>query len=481
MGRRSPAASRAAVVRAEPGSPVAMVGVACIFPPMRDAETPRRAGSRAQDPSHGVTTMPRRSLSSMFPIAGLAAVASCAAESMTARVNCAPDHAGLVLATGFCAQIVADSVGAARHVAIAPNGDILVALRDTANGGVLVLRDTNGDGAADERHKFGPRGGTGIAFFDNHVYFATDTSVVRWAWSEASPTPAGEMETIVTELAVQRGHAAKTIAIAGDGSLYVNIGAPSNACQEQDRQAGSKGQDPCPLLQTSGGIWRFDARKPMQRLADGTRWATGLRNVVALAIGPDDSTLWGVQHGRDLLAGNWGRTHSVFTDQKSAETPAEELFRIENGVDFGWPYCYYDLELKQKILAPEYGGDGETQGRCANVGQPLVAFPAHWAPEAIVFYTATGFPTQYRGGAFVSFHGSWNRAPLPQAGFNVSFVPFENGQPTGAHEVFADGFRGDTARARHRPMGLAVARDGSLIVSDDAGGRIYRVVWRGNE
>jgi glucose/arabinose dehydrogenase len=398
-------------------------------------------------------------------------VIACARE--TAPV-CAADNAGLTLPPGFCAQIVADSVGTARHIAIAPNGDVFVALRDT-NGGVMALRDGDGDGVAEQRQKFGGRGGTGIAFFDNHLYFATDTSVIRWAWTDGPLVPAGEPETMVTELAVQRGHAAKPFTIASDGSLYVNIGAPSNSCQEKDREKGSKGQDPCPLLEASGGIWRFDARKPMQRLADGTRRATGLRNVVALAVGPDGSTLWGVQHGRDLLADNWGTQHPVFTDQKSAENPAEELFRIDEGADFGWPYCYYDLDLKKKVLAPEYGGDGQTEGRCASVQQPLVTFPGHWAPESIVFYSGTGFPAEYQGGAFVAFHGSWNRAPLAQAGFNVSFAPFANGQPMGSYQIFADGFRGDSTQQLHRPMGMAVTGDGALIVGDDRGGRIYRI------
>jgi glucose/arabinose dehydrogenase len=402
------------------------------------------------------------------------AVAACAGEPSSPP--CPADNAGLALPDGFCAQIVADSVGAARHIAVVPNGDILIALRDS-NGGVLALRDADGDGVAEQREKFGTRGGTGIAFFDNHVYFATDTSIVRWPWNASSMAPSGAPETIVTGLAVQRGHAAKPFTIGSDGTLYVNIGAPSNACQEKDREPGSRGQDPCPLLERSGGIWRFDARKPLQRFADGTRHATGLRNTVALTIGPDGSSLWGVQHGRDLLAGNWGKQHPVFTDQKSAENPAEELFRIEEGADYGWPYCYFDVDLKKKVLAPEYGGDGQMEGRCASTLHPLVVFPGHWAPESMVFYTGTDFPTEHQGGAFVAFHGSWNRAPLPQAGFNVSFVPYSSGQPAGTYRVFADGFRVDSTN-QHRPMGLAVTPDGALIVGDDRGGRIYRIWYR---
>ena len=411
-----------------------------------------------------------------FPLA--AAVLLVAACAKDATPTCAADNVGLALPAGFCAQIVADSVGVARHIAVAPNGDLFIALRDTT-AAVVALRDADGDGVAEQRQKFGNRGGTGIAFFDNHLYASTDTSIVRWPWSDGSLVPTGTPETIVTELAVQRGHTAKPFTIASDGSLYVTIGAPSNSCQEKDREEGSKGQDPCPLLETSGGIWRFDARKPMQRFADGTRFATGLRNVVALTIGPDGSSLWAVQHGRDLLSGNWGKQHAVFTDQKSAENPAEELFLVEQGADYGWPYCFYDNDLKKKVLAPEYGGDGQTEGRCATVKQPLVAFPAHWAPESMVFYTGTQMPAEYQGGAFVAFHGSWNRAPLPQAGFNVSFVPFANNRPAGTYTVFADAFRGDSTQQLHRPMGLAVTSDGHLIVGDDRGGRVYRI-WFAN-
>ena len=353
-------------------------------------------------------------------------LAACARE---APLACAPGNAGLILPAGFCAQVLADSVGSARHIAIAPNGDILVALRDST-GGVLVLRDTNGDGVADVRGTFGPPLANGLAFFDGHVYVGTYTAVIRLPWTDRS-LAMGEPKVIVADLPRQSGHAAKFIAIANDGSLFINVGAPSNSCQEQDRSEGSRGMDPCPLLERSGGIWRFDARRPGQRLEAGVRRATGLRNVVALTVGPDGSTLWGVQHGRDLLAANWRKQLPVFTDQKGAENPAEELFQIDARVDFGWPYCYYDNDLKRKVLAPEYGGDGETEGRCATAGRPLVAFPAHWAPESMVFYTDSQFLVEYQGGAFVAFHGSWNRAPLPEAGFNVSFVPFAAGHRGG--------------------------------------------------
>lgn len=136
------------------------------------------------------------------------------------------------------------------------------------------------------------------------------------------------------------------------------------------------------------------------------------------------------------------------------------------------------------MIAPEYGGDGLTEAPAGVYQSPLVALPAHWGPNAIAFYTAEAFPGRYRDGAFVALHGSWNRSPLPQGGFNVVFVPFEQGRPTGAWEVFADGFAGrpaieEPSEAAHRPTGLAVGPEGALYVSDSVEGRIWKITWAG--
>ena len=173
-------------------------------------------------------------------------------------------------------------------------------------------------------------------------------------------------------------------------------------------------------------------------------------------------------HGRDQLSANWGEH---FTDAQNAEKPSEILVRVERGGDYGWPYCDHDPELKRNVLAPEYGGNGREVGRCAATPAPLVAFPAHWAPMATLFYSGTAFPAKYRDGAFVAFHGSWNRAPLPQEGFRVAFAPATSGRFAGTHEDFATGFRGGAgganARATHRPAGLAQSPDGALYITDD--------------
>ena len=393
---------------------------------------------------------------------------------------CAPDNAGLKLPPGFCALVVAESLGAARHLVVLENGDVIVAARG-GSGGVRLLRDTTGDGKADLVRKFGPGPGTGIAFAGEYLYFATDDAVVRWHWNigQVEP-PAGQApDTVVRGLTNRRSHAAKGIAIGSDGQLYVNIGAPSNSCQVQDRSPESPGQDPCPLLDIAGGVWRFDPRRSGQTQADGQRYATGLRNAMALAVDPGTGSLFAAQHGRDQLAAHWPKLYDSVT---SAELPAEEIFRLEPGGDYGWPYCYYDQRRRQKVLQPEYGGDGRTVGRCEAAGRPVVAFPGHWAPNGIAFYNGRTFPQKYRGGLFVAFHGSWNRAPQPQQGYKVMFVPIARGVATGPPEVFADGFAGDTvtpAGARYRPTGLAVGPDGSLYVTSDQGaGAVFRIVSR---
>jgi glucose/arabinose dehydrogenase len=158
------------------------------------------------------------------------------------------------------------------------------------------------------------------------------------------------------------------------------------------------------------------------------------------------------------------------------------LFRLQKGADCGWPYCYYDNDKQQKLLNPEYGGDRKKVDRCADKTKSIVQFPGHLAPNALLFYTGSQFPAKYKNGAFIAFHGSWNRTPEPQAGFFVVFVPFKDGMPAGKWEVFADGFSGiptgaTTGKAKYRPCGLAQAPDGSLVISDDNNGTIWKVSY----
>jgi glucose/arabinose dehydrogenase len=393
---------------------------------------------------------------------------------------CDPDNGGLTLPPGFCALVVARDVGKARHLVVAPNGDLFVALNGSP-GGVMALRDTDGDGRADVRKHFGSQGGTGIALRDGWLYFGADGEVMRWPLKQGALEPSGPAQALVTGLPAHY-HAAKSLAFDGRGHMFVNIGSPSNSCQKQDRVKGSPGIDPCPALQTRAGIWRFDADRRGQTEADGLHFATGLRNTVALAMDPADGHLYGVVHGRDQLFQNWPE---YFTAEQSAVLPAEKFVRLERGDDYGWPYCFWNELQGRWILNPEYGGNGKTQGRCAQLkNEPLLGFPGHWAPDGLLFYTGSQFPAHYRGGAFIAFHGSWNRAPEPQAGYRVVFVPFRKGDPIASDTAtFADGFAGSRVgpgTAAHRPVGLAQGPDGSLYVSDDKGGTVWRILYRGS-
>ncbi len=391
-----------------------------------------------------------------------------------------PDNAGLKLPEGFGAIQVAESLGKPRHIAVNSQGGIYIKLREPVKGqGILYLEDTDGDGITDIKEGFGDYGGTGICIVDDHLYASSDEQVFGYTMDANGKVKNPTMpDTLVTGLIARRAHESKSLTADGSGNLYVNIGAYSNACQVEDRKVGSPAMMPCPILDSAGGIWRFRTDKLNQSYGEGVRFATGLRNVVGLDWNHEVNKLFVTQHGRDMLNTLFPELYDVET---SAILPAETLYMLDEGDDAGWPYIYYDQQQKKKIQAPEYGGDGKKTGG-ENAIDPVVAFPGHMAPNALLFYTGDMFPERYRNGAFIAFHGSWNRAPEPQAGYMVAFVPFSNGKPSGDWEVFADGFSGmqevlSPNDAAHRPTGLAQGPDGSLYVSDDQGGSLFRIIY----
>jgi glucose/arabinose dehydrogenase len=382
---------------------------------------------------------------------------------------CAPDNGGLTLPQGFCATRIADDVGAVRHLAVSPAGDLYAAVSGRLlSDGVVAFRDRDGDGLPDERATFGPSGGNDVVVHAGHLYLALKDRVIRWPLTPGKLEPEGRPETIVSDLPDDGNHTAKTLAFPGGDVMLVKIGSATNSCQQSDRHSRSPGKDPCKELEQRAGIWRFDAARAGQTFADGRRWATGLRNAEALTVQPGTGLVWAAVHGRDQLGDNWG-----FSDEANANNPAEELVQVNEGDDFGWPYCYYSNDAKRKVLAPEYGGDGKKVGRCDKAKDPAIAFPGHWAPMSLAFYTGTQLGPTYEGGLFIAFHGSWNRAPLPQAGFRVVFAPFKDGKPTGNYDTFAS-----MKNERFRPVGLAVGKDGALYVSADDNHAIWRIVKR---
>jgi glucose/arabinose dehydrogenase len=391
-----------------------------------------------------------------------------------------PDNEGIIVPDGFGVMKVADSLGAPRHIAVNSKGGVYLKLRKPIDGeGIIYLEDEDGDGIADSKKGFADYGGTGMYLDKNYLYASSDEEIFRYKLNaEGEVTEPNSPDTLVTKLVSYRTHATKSFTMDGDGNIYVNIGAYSNACQETDRTLGSPGVMPCAILDSAGGIWQFRSDKFKQSYGEGKRYATGLRNVVGLDWNYKLNKLVVTQHGRDQLNTLYPDLYDMET---SAKLPAETMYIINEGDDAGWPYIYYDQFQNKKILSPEYGGDGKkTAGE--NAIDPIATFPAHMAPNDLLFYTGDMFPEEYKNGAFIAFHGSWNRAPEKQKGFLVAFVPFNDGKPSGEWQIFADGFAGieevySPSEANHRPTGLAQGPDGSLYVSDDAGGTLFRIVY----
>jgi len=406
----------------------------------------------------------------------------------TGPSGCDADNAGLSLPAGFCAGVWARNVTSVRRMVVAPNGDVF-AISNRGRGGrggagttppprgVFRLRDANRDGKADTAIVVAAGTGAGIAIANNALYAeGGGTTILRHAFRSGTYELSGTVDTIVSGLPTGGNHTTRDFVVRGQ-DLYVNIGSSGNVCPGG---RGTPPADPCPELDQRAGIWRFSATRTGQVYSPAQRYASGVRNGTALVLDPRDNQLYVGQHGRDNLK-QWNNN----SDEYNAENPGEEFFRVIEGGEYGWPYCYYSHEVKKKVLAPEYGGDGSQEARCAQMQQPVYAFPGHWAPNAAMFYTGTQLPGEYREGVFIAFHGSWNRAPLPQAGFNVTFLPMRDGRATGPHRIFAANFSDrlttatNTASRGHRPTGLAQLNDGSLLVSDDAMSTIFRIVYIG--
>jgi glucose/arabinose dehydrogenase/mono/diheme cytochrome c family protein len=398
-----------------------------------------------------------------------------------------PDDGAITLPPGFRALVVADNLvsrynaGALRFLTVAPNGDIY---GKAYRNGLFALRDTNSDGRADVVEHFGSGNGTCVTVRGDWLYYSTTTGVYRYKYTPGELVPTGEPETIVSGLPAGQQHDAKVFAFDGDGRLLVEVGSPFNVYSDGDRRLGAKGKDATEFLQTHGGFWRFDANKPNQTLADGFHFSTGHRHSLALAWNPVSTNFFMVMMGRD----NMNTVDPDHYDElDNAERDAEEMHVLREGINLGWPYTYWDPIKKARMVGPEFGGDNHKRDENPLYDKPIIAFPGHWAPLQMTLYTGTQFPEKYRGGMFVAFHGSWNRAPRSQAGYKVAFVPFdEKGMPRGTYEAFADDFAGkeeftNTRDARFRPCGLAVGPDGSLYVTDTEKGRIWRIIYTGEK
>jgi glucose/arabinose dehydrogenase/cytochrome c5 len=424
-------------------------------------------------------------------VAGLGQLTARAADGPAS--SCAGDNGGLTLSPGFCASVIADNLGHLRHLALSPDGVIYANSWSGAYyvgqpappGGYLMAIKPKGDGKA-EVTRFGQApadgvaGGVGVAVYKGYVYAELNDKIVRYK-IPASGVPEGKTpEVVLSGMPLGGNHPMHPFVISGKGEIFVDMGTATNACQGEagDRKPGIVGQNPCTELETRGGVWKYDAGKLGQAFSPKERYATGIRNGEGFSF-DSAGRLYDTQHGRDQLPALWPK---LYPDLKHAtELPSEELVLLTPGGDYGWPACYHDPFQNKLVLAPEYGGDGgKAVGVCAQKIEPVAAFPAHWAPNDLAIYNAKAFPEPFQGGGFIAFHGSWNRAPEPQAGYNIVFQPLANGKASGKYIVFADNFTGgDPSKPKYRPTGLLVGPDGSLYISDDNVGRIWRVTYHG--
>ncbi|MCC7054679.1 MAG: PQQ-dependent sugar dehydrogenase [Gemmatimonadaceae bacterium] len=323
------------------------------------------------------------------------------------------------------------TVNGARALALAPDGSVYVSIPN--RGTIMRVVDRNADGVADSTSVVltGLDRPHGMAFHKGKFYVANTGGVVRFALTAAG-VPSGAPEQL-NRYDGGKGHITRTIVFGADGRMYVSIGSSCNLCVESAPERAT--------------VMQYD-----ENGQNGRIYSSGLRNAVGVAVHPVTKQLWVTQHERDNLAPD------------HQDLPTEELNLLQDGKDYGWPYCH-----GPRIPNPEYND----QARCDRTEAPALRMQAHSAPLGIVFLDrATAFPADYRGDALVAFHGSWNRDT--PTGAKVVRVRIRNGRPV-SYEDFITGWQNDAGARWGRPVDFAVLRDGSVLVSDDAGNSIYRV------
>jgi glucose/arabinose dehydrogenase len=265
-----------------------------------------------------------RTQSGLSFLISLFLIISCApgGEKIT-RFDPDVDNGSILLPDKFAAFVVADSLGRGRHLTVNSNGDVYVHLRRLTDDGhaIIALRDTTGDGRADIKKGFSEVAGTGIELHNGYLYYSSRTEIYRSPMVEGQLLPGGEIDTLV-RMVDGSGHMEKTFAFDGEGNMLVNIGSQSNACQEEQRSKGSPGVDPCIELETRAGIWKFDESALHQEQDISLRYATGIRNAVAVSWNTEVNKLYGLQHGRDDLHRFWP---DYFTEQQNVDLPARRI------------------------------------------------------------------------------------------------------------------------------------------------------------
>src|SRR5437867_1391279 len=382
---------------------------------------------------HGGDHMCTRATFAGLPILGAAALfALGCADSVTSEHRPHPGPAfalaavpvaghTLYVPSGFSVNLFAEGLDGARSLALAPDGSVFVTL-SSEKGEINRLVDADGDGVADARSTVlsDLSFPFGLAFRGDTLYFAEQTAVQRLDPGATTPV------TLIPNLP-SGGHVTRTIAFGPDNLLYLAIGSSCNVCDDAPPRAALT-------------RYNLDGSNPHT-------FATGLRNSVGMAFHPTTGELWANNNDRDDLGD---------------DLPPEHLNILRDGAWYGWPQCYLPGEAN-----PEYPG-----ADCSSVEPPALTFQAHSAPLGLAFYTGATFPAEYQGDAFMTYHGSWNRTE--PTGAKVVRVRVQDGRPT-AVEDFVTGWQLADGSRWGRPVGLLVMPDGALLVSDDWGGRIWRV------
>jgi glucose/arabinose dehydrogenase len=336
--------------------------------------------------------------------------------------------AGLTAPPGFSVTLYAQGLSNPRFMAVGPGGLLDVAERGTDR--VVALPDANRDGVADELVVVaeGFDDPASLDFSGASLYVGDRSAITRLQLDAAGRVVAREVA--VPDLPTGGFHTSRTVLIGPDQRIYVAAGSSCNACVESDARRAA-----VMTYQPGGG--------------GGQLYARGLRNAVGLATNPWTGEIWATNNGRDTMGD---------------DTPPETVYALFEGGDYGWPRCDAG-----GIAYPDYG-------TCVGVSAPAVQMQAHMAPLGLAFYSSGPFPPEYHS-LYIALHGSWNRSS--PVGYKVMRVPLENGRVAGPAEDFVTGWLKADESSSGRPAGVTVAADGSLLVSDDKGGYIYRVAWVG--
>jgi glucose/arabinose dehydrogenase len=381
------------------------------------------------------------------------------------RVVAPPAGASPKAPPGFAVTLFATGLTQPRIARVAPNGDIFLA--ESQAGRVRALRadDSQAKPAESEIFAAGLNRPFGIAFYPpgptpTYVYVASNTQVVRYPYRNGDLKASAAPEIVVPSLPGGRGHWTRDIVFSPDGkTMYVSVGSGSNVAEEMAPLPGGESasfETSHPLGATWGpeenraDVLAFDPDGRNMRI-----FATGIRNCSGLAIQPETAALWCAVNERDVLGD---------------DLPPDYATRVREGGFYGWPWYYIGAHEDPRHK-------GERTDLANQIIIPDVLIQPHSAPLGISFYEASQFPPEYKGDAFVALHGSWNRAK--RTGYKVARLLFKDGKPTGEYEDFLVGFVADDSGVWGRPVDVAVARDGALLVTDDGGGSIWRVAYKG--